>query len=195
MHRSKSLKNGYRADIDGLRALAVLSVFLFHLWPNILPGGFLGVDVFFVISGYLITGIILREHYQQTFSFFHFYVRRIKRIFPALFVVLILSAIVAIFLLQPETYTDFMKSARYASMQLSIFLFSRKVDYFSEGFSQQPLLHTWSLGVEEQFYLFWPLLIFLCFRFINRSQTTDDGQPLPISEVPDLSFLPLIFDS
>ena len=138
MHLSRSLGSEYRADIDGVRALAVLSVFLFHLQPDLLPGGFLGVDVFFVISGYLITGIILRQHHQQTFSFLHFYARRIKRIFPALFVVLVLSAIVAIFLLQPETYTNFMKSAHYAAVQLSNFFFSRKVDYFSEGFSRQP---------------------------------------------------------
>ncbi len=170
MHLQSS-KTKYRADIDGVRALAVLSVFLFHLHPSLLPGGFLGVDVFFVISGYLITGIILREHHLRTFSFAHFYARRVKRIFPALFVVIILSAVIAIFLLPPEGYINFMKSARYASGQFSNFFFARKVDYFDEGFSNQPLLHTWSLGVEEQFYLFWPFLIFLCFRFWNRSNT------------------------
>ncbi len=169
MHHPAPIKREYRADIDGLRSIAVLSVFLFHLQPGLLPGGFLGVDVFFVISGYLITGIILREHHLRTFSFSHFYARRIKRIFPALFVVLAFSAVVATFLLVPETYTNFMQSARYAAAQLANFFFSQKVDYFSEGFSGQPLLHTWSLGVEEQFYLFWPLLIYICFRFFNNS--------------------------
>ncbi len=173
MHHSTSPGSEYRADIDGLRTIAVLSVFLFHLQPSLLPGGFLGVDVFFVISGYLISGIILREHHQRKFSFIHFYARRIKRIFPALFVVIVLSALVATFLLVPETYTNFMKSARYASAQLANFFFSQEVDYFSEGFSGQPLLHTWSLGVEEQFYLFWPLLIFLCFRFFHGSKAPD----------------------
>ena len=176
MHHSASRRSAYRADIDGLRSVAVLSVFLFHLQPGLLPGGFLGVDVFFVISGYLITGIILREHHLRTFSFTHFYARRIKRIFPALFVVLLFSAVIALFLLIPETYKNFMQSARYAAAQLANFFFSRKVDYFSEGFSGQPLLHTWSLGVEEQFYLFWPLLIFVCFRFFNNADIAGRNQ-------------------
>jgi len=169
MSQSILPKREYRADIDGIRALAVLSVFIFHINPQLLPGGFLGVDIFFVISGYLITNIILRENHLDSFSFLRFYVRRIKRIFPALFVVLILSSIVAALLLRPEMYVNFMKSARYASAQLSNFFFSQKVDYFSEGFSGQPLLHTWSLGVEEQFYLFWPLLLFLCFKLFRSA--------------------------
>lgn len=149
-----------------MRALAVLSVFLFHLRPDLLPGGFLGVDVFFVISGYLITGIIVRESLLGTFSFSHFYARRVKRIFPALFVVLFLATLIATFLLTPETYVNYMKSGRYAAAQLSNLFFMQNVDYFEEGFSGQPLLHTWSLGVEEQFYLVWPLIIYLCFRYI-----------------------------
>ena len=149
----------------------MLSVFLFHLQPHLLPGGFLGVDVFFVISGYLITGIIVRENHLGTFSLKHFYARRVKRIFPALFVVLALSSLLATFLLTPETYVKYMQSARYASAQLSNFFFAQTVGYFEEGFSGQPLLHTWSLGVEEQFYLVWPLLIYLVFR-IFRSRTT-----------------------
>ena len=172
-HLKSNKKTEYRTDIDGIRALAVLSVFIFHLNPDLLPGGFLGVDIFFVISGYLITGIIQREHHLQTFSFVHFYARRVKRIFPALFVVLLLSAFIATFLLPPETYINFMKSARYASAQLANIFFSREVGYFNEGFSGQPLLHTWSLGVEEQFYLFWPLLIFLCFRMLNKPKAVD----------------------
>ena len=117
----------YRPDIDGLRAIAVLSVFLFHLQPGLLPGGFLGVDVFFVISGYLITGIIWRENALGVFSFRHFYSRRIKRIFPALFVVLVLSALVSIVLLTPEAYFNFMKSGRYASAQFANFFFARDI--------------------------------------------------------------------
>ena len=146
----------------------MLSVFLFHLQPSLLPGGFLGVDVFFVISGYLITGIIVRENHLGTFSLTNFYGRRVKRIFPALFVVLALASVLATFLLTPETYVRYMQSARYASGQLSNFFFAQKVGYFEEGFSGQPLLHTWSLGVEEQFYLVWPLLIYLVFR-VSRS--------------------------
>lgn len=177
MQSNNPARQKYRKDVDGLRAIAVLSVFLYHLQPELLPGGFLGVDVFFVISGYLITGIIVREHHQQCFSFSHFYARRIKRIFPALFVVLALSACVALLLMTPESYINFMKSGRYAAAQLSNFFFSQKVDYFSEGFSAQPLLHTWSLGVEEQFYLFWPLLIYTCFRCFQSQKTPALSQP------------------
>lgn len=164
----------YRPDINGLRAIAVLSVFFFHLFPGLLPGGFLGVDIFFVISGYLISSIILRENRQGNFSFQHFYARRIKRIFPALFVALLVFFPVAIFLLIPETYINFMRSARYAAAQLANFFFARSVSYFDEGFSGQPLLHTWSLGVEEQFYLFWPLLIVLCFQLLKKSKVLAD---------------------
>lgn len=170
----KSSGREYRTDIDGIRALAVMSVFFYHLDPNMLPGGFLGVDVFFVISGYLITGIILRESRLKTFSFVNFYTRRVKRIFPALFVVLLLSGLIGTLLLPPETYLNFMKSARYASAQLANMFFSQKVGYFSEGFASQPLLHTWSLGVEEQFYLFWPLLIYLCFKIFDRTGKKTD---------------------
>ena len=176
----KSSKREYRADIDGIRSLAVLSVFFFHLQPDLLPGGFLGVDVFFVISGYLITGIVLRQNHLGTFSFSHFYARRIKRIFPALFVVLLLSGLVATFLLPPNTYADFMASARYASVQFANFFFSREVGYFNEGFSGQPLLHTWSLGVEEQFYLFWPLLIYFCFWIFRKSTALKINQKIAV---------------
>ncbi len=155
----KPSRSNYRPDIDGLRSVAVLSVLIFHIHPALLPGGFLGVDIFFVISGYLISRIIVSESIQGTFSFTNFYARRIRRIFPALFVLLTICALAAILLLSPETYTNFMKSARYASAQLANFFFSRDVDYFDEGFSNQPLLHTWSLGVEEQFYLVWPLCL------------------------------------
>ena len=172
----------YRPDVDGLRALAVLSVFLFHLQPSLLPGGFLGVDVFFVISGYLITGIIARETHLGTFTLTQFYARRVKRIFPALFVLLVLSSVVAILLLMPETYVNYMKSARYASGQLSNFFFAQTVGYFEEGFSGQPLLHTWSLGVEEQFYLIWPLLIYICYRISQRRQTSNRANPSNVVE-------------
>ncbi len=180
MDQAPSSARAYRADIDGMRAFAVLSVFIYHLRPGFLPGGFLGVDVFFVISGYLITGIILREQHLRTFSFAHFYARRVKRIFPALFVLLILSCFVGTFLLVPETYANFMKSGRYASAQLANFFFADHVGYFEEGFAGQPLLHTWSLGVEEQFYLFWPLLIFICFRFAPVSYSADSGEGSPV---------------
>ena len=107
---------------------------------------------------------------MECFLFSHFYARRVKRIFPALFVVLLFSSFAAILVLPPESYSNFMASARYAAAQLSNFLFSREVSYFDEGFTGQPLLHTWSLGVEEQFYLFWPPFIFACFLLFSSSQ-------------------------
>ncbi len=170
MNYSTSTQN-YRADIDGLRSIAVVSVFLYHLQPQLLPGGFLGVDVFFIISGYLITNIIVRENLYGVFSFRRFYARRVKRIFPALFVVIALFTPLAILSLAPETYINYMKAGRYSAAQLANFLFARKVGYFNEGFQGQPLLHTWSLGVEEQFYLFWPLLLFFCFFFFKKQTT------------------------
>ncbi len=163
----------YRADIDGIRSLAVLSVIVFHLNADWLPGGFLGVDVFFVVSGFLITNIILRENKLKSFTFKNFYARRVKRIFPALFATLIFSAAIGVFLLHPRHYRVFASSLCYASAQLANFFFARKVDYFDEGFAEQPLLHTWTLGVEEQFYLFWPLLIVFLFWLLRTKKQED----------------------
>jgi peptidoglycan/LPS O-acetylase OafA/YrhL len=150
----------YRADIDGLRAISVIAVLVFHLNAEFLPGGFLGVDYFFVISGYLITRIIVKEIENNSFSFARFFARRLKRIFPALFTVLLASSIFAIISLPSDFFENFVKSLRYASAQLSNFLFVRKTDYFDDTSELRPLLHTWSLAVEEQFYLVWPILIF-----------------------------------
>lgn len=152
----------YRSDIDGLRAISIISILLFHLNAAWLPGGFVGVDIFFVISGYLITKIILKE--GRGFSFIEFYCRRIKRIFPALFVMLLLTSLLAVISLPAVYYENYFKAFRYSAIQLSNFFFSRKIGYFDEGSELHPLLHTWSLGVEEQFYLVWPLIIF----FFNR---------------------------
>jgi len=162
----------YRSDIDGLRALAILSVFLFHLNPGWLSGGFIGVDFFFVISGYLITRIVVRECQSGSFSFMQFYARRVRRIFPALFAVLLGCAAVSVLSLPSDYYGNFFKSFGYASAQASNFFFARKAGYFDDGSDLQPLLHTWSLGVEEQFYLAWPLLIFLCFKLQGRKRVS-----------------------
>lgn len=161
---------GYRKDIDGLRSIAVLSVVLYHLGIDWIPGGFVGVDIFFVISGYLITGIIVREVTERRFTLWEFYSRRIRRIFPALFLVLFCSAIAGVLILMPNDYQLFFKALKYASQQLSNFLFARGVDYFAVNHAPSPVLHTWSLAVEEQFYLFWPLLILLVARFLSLSK-------------------------
>lgn len=155
----------YRKDIDGLRALAIISVFLFHLNNNFLPGGFVGVDIFFVISGFLITGIIVKEIKEKRFSFSNFYLRRIRRIFPALFLVLFISLIVATLILIPANFAAFAKALRYATLQASNILFMKKTDYFAPQIDGNLLLHTWSLGVEEQFYVVFPIILVILSKF------------------------------
>ncbi|MEZ0156080.1 MAG: acyltransferase family protein [Candidatus Reddybacter sp.] len=159
----------YRPEIDGLRALAVVSVLIFHLNPAWLPGGFIGVDIFFVISGFLITSIISKELRRKEFSFSAFYARRAKRIFPALFTVLILCSLFAYISLPPDDYKSFFKALRYVFLQFGNVHFSQEVDYFAQGLSPSPLLHTWSLGVEEQFYLLWPLLLALSYKWLPQT--------------------------
>lgn len=160
------VKNGralilkYRADIDGLRAIAVLSVLAFH-YNAALPGGFTGVDVFFVISGFLITQQLAGEIASGTFSILNFYDRRIRRIVPALAVVLLTTLWLGKFLLLPGDYKSMAASAAYAAFGASNFFFLSNTGYFDQSSDLMPLLHTWSLGVEEQFYLVWPLLLAL----------------------------------
>lgn len=156
-----SNKRAYRPDIDGLRAIAVLSVVLYHYGAFWLPGGFTGVDVFFVISGYLITGILRREVESGEFSLLNFYARRISRIVPALFVVLVATLVAGWFVLMPGDFAELGSSAAYAAIGFGNFFFLGNTGYFDQAADLQPLLHTWSLGVEEQFYFVWPILIFL----------------------------------
>lgn len=151
----------YRADVDGLRAVAVVAVALFHADLGIASGGFVGVDVFFVISGFLISSIVLKELAEQRFSLLDFYERRIRRIFPALFTVIAASFVVAALWFPPFDFIEFGSSAIAAAAFFSNFHFQRKADYFAPEAETQPLLHTWSLGVEEQFYLLAPLLLML----------------------------------
>ncbi len=160
----------YLPHIDGLRGIAVLAVVLFHLDFTVFQGGFVGVDIFFVISGYLITGIIVRDVQKDDFSFARFYARRIRRIFPALFFVLFGTIILAIFFSGPVQFSDTLKSVRMASAQISNFYFARELDYFALDQTFAPLLHTWSLGVEEQFYLIWPLLLVGINRFFGMQR-------------------------
>jgi peptidoglycan/LPS O-acetylase OafA/YrhL len=154
----------YRPDIDGLRAIAVLLVLNFHAFPEAMPGGFIGVDIFFVISGFLITGIIVRELDQQRFSLVAFYNRRIRRIFPALIVVLCTTLVLGWLWLLPVAYmqlgADVFASAAFFS-NIALLLQS---GYFDIESGKKPLLHIWSLGIEEQFYLFWPLILMLIAR-------------------------------
>jgi len=157
----------YRRDIDGLRAVAVLSVLVYHLNKSWLPGGFVGVDIFFVISGFLITRIIVSEIEGGSFSFSRFYARRVRRIFPALFAMLFVSGFFAWAMLPVAEYRSFFQDLKMAGAQISNFHFAREVEYLGIGIDASPLLHTWSLAVEEQFYLVWPLL---CLGCISLSQ-------------------------
>lgn len=154
----------YRADIDGLRALAILPVVLFHADIPGFGGGYVGVDVFFVISGYLITSIILRELDTGSFSLINFYERRVRRILPALFVTLLATALLASLMLYPREAKDYARSLVAATLFVSSIFFYQKSGYFDLEAERQPLLHTWSLSVEEIFYLIFPLLMLLLWR-------------------------------
>ena len=149
----------YRADIDGLRAISVLSVLAFHLGVSRAPGGFIGVDVFFVISGFLITSLIAGDLEQSRFSLRRFYERRIRRIAPALAVVLAATTAGAAWLLFPAPFRDYGQSLVAATLSASNIYFWQTSNYFSAPAGALPLLHTWSLAVEEQFYLVFPLLL------------------------------------
>lgn len=153
---------GYRPDIDGLRALAVLSVIFYHTGFTAFKGGFVGVDVFFVISGYLITRNIASEVQKDTFSFANFYMRRARRLFPALFFTAAVSLAIGAALMIPYHLVDFAKSLVFSIIPASNIYFWKTAGYFSSEAILKPLLHMWSLSVEEQFYLVWPsVLIFL----------------------------------
>src|SRR5688572_16591631 len=151
----------YRRDIDGLRAIAVMSVVLYHYAPGTFPGGFVGVDVFFVISGFLITRLIHDAVIANNFSFADFYLRRVRRLFPALLFTLLASTLAAILFLSPNHLTQYGGSLVSAIFSVSNFYFWRQSGYFDAAADTKPLLHTWSLSVEEQFYLVWPAVLVL----------------------------------
>ena len=169
------MKISYRPEIDGLRAIAVLSVIFFHSNKSIgnfilFSGGFLGVDIFFVISGYLITSLILNEiNITQNFSFKNFYQRRARRILPALLFVIFFSIFFAYLFLLPSDFNDYIKSIFY-----SLFFTSNYFFYFSGELYDatpsllKPFLHTWSLSVEEQFYLLYPIILYFSFKYFKN---------------------------
>src|SRR6202158_3967655 len=162
MFSSASTK--YRPDIDGLRAIAVMLVVNFHAFPEAMPGGFIGVDIFFVISGFLITGIIVRELDQQRFSLLAFYNRRIRRIFPALIVVLGATLVLGWLWMLPAAYAQLSADVFASAAFFSNIVLLLQSGYFDIESARKPLLHLWSLGIEEQFYLFWPLILMLVAR-------------------------------
>jgi peptidoglycan/LPS O-acetylase OafA/YrhL len=156
----------YRADIDGLRALAVVPVLLYHVGVPGFAGGFVGVDIFFVISGYLICGMIDADIRNGSFSLGNFYKRRILRILPALFVMLLTTSVLAYVYCLPVELIDFSKSLASAVGSVANFYFAQSTGYFDGPAETKPLLHTWSLGVEEQFYFIAPLLMLLVYRLV-----------------------------
>ena len=159
----------YRAEIDGLRALAVVPVILFHAGIGIFKGGFVGVDIFFVISGYLITSIIIKELDDGSFSIAKFYERRARRILPALFLVILACVPFAWTWLPSVKFNDFFQSTVAVLLFASNILFWREADYFDTSAEEKPLLHTWSLAVEEQYYVIFPLALLLLWRYGRRT--------------------------
>lgn len=155
----------YRPEIDGLRAIAVISVILFHAGFDAFSGGFVGVDIFFVISGYLITSILIEDIENKRFSLINFYERRTRRILPALFFMLICCLPFAWMWMFPNQMKDFSQSLAAVSLFASNFLFWKESGYFALASEEKPLIHTWSLAVEEQYYIFFPIFLFLFWRF------------------------------
>lgn len=162
------LHANYRPDIDGLRAVAVLAVLIFHGFPKILPGGFIGVDIFFVISGYLISGIIFSALEKNQFTFRNFYARRVRRIFPALLTVLMACLAFGWWILLPNEFAALGKHILGGTGFSSNFVLWREAGYFDVAAKSKPLLHLWSLGIEEQFYLLWPFLLWAAWRARHR---------------------------
>lgn len=154
----------YRPDIDGLRAIAILSVIGFHAFPTIFKGGFIGVDIFFVISGYLITSIILENLYHNNFDLLEFYARRIKRIFPALLTIMFFSLFVGSLILTSDELQQLGKHVIGGTFFISNFILWNESGYFDNTDYTKPLLHLWSLGVEEQFYIIFPILLLAAYK-------------------------------
>lgn len=179
----------FREDIQGLRALAVLSVVIYHISPFHLPGGFIGVDIFFVISGYLIIGQIYKKVLENRFAFKEFYVKRFKRLFPAYFATVAISSVFAFIYFLPGEFTNYSWSLISSCLYISNFYFYTKSGYFDTELQGSPLLHTWSLSVEEQFYALVPILLVVCYKFFKKKSV------LALILVAAISFLLCIYFS
>jgi peptidoglycan/LPS O-acetylase OafA/YrhL len=158
-----------KSELDGLRSLAVIPVVVAHAWSEILPGGYRGVDIFFVLSGYLIANLIVKETCSGTFTFSEFYRRRALRLMPAFFVVLIATILISWLIQTPSETEITLKTALFASFSASNYFLSGTGGYFSAEAETNPLLHTWSLAVEEQFYIFFPLVLFIILTRAPRA--------------------------
>ncbi|MDH5655527.1 MAG: acyltransferase [Spirochaetia bacterium] len=158
---SESFHPKYRPDIDGLRSVAVISVLIFHAFPEWLPGGFVGVDIFFVISGYLISTIIFKNLEKNNFSFLDFYMRRVRRIFPSLILVLLACYTFGWISLFADEYAQLGKHIAASAASVQNIILWQESGYFDNASDSKPLLHLWSLGIEEQFYILWPFFLWL----------------------------------
>jgi len=154
----------YNPSIDGLRGVAISLVLLFHIWPDYFSFGYIGVDIFFVLSGYLITQVIYTKLEQKTFSLKKFYRNRIRRIFPALIVVLASTMLIAYLFMFPSELKQLAKHAKSSALFYENFRLIGEIDYWDKSAILKPLLHFWSLAIEEQFYIFWPLLLMLAYK-------------------------------
>jgi peptidoglycan/LPS O-acetylase OafA/YrhL len=187
---ASSVRSGYRPDIDGLRAIAVLAVISYHVRAHVLPGGFTGVDIFFAISGYLITFNIATELRAGNFSLLEFYRRRVKRIMPVMLTVIAVVILTGYLVLLPEDLAAMAKSAVWSLGSMANVFFWRETDtgYFAIASAQLPLLHLWSLGVEEQFYLLWPLLLLLLWKltptFLSHTPASRVALLLALLSIP-----------
>ena len=161
MNKAVNEHRDYRPDIDGLRAIAVLMVVIYHAFPNVLPGGFIGVDIFFIISGYLISLTLFQNFRTSSFSIVDFYSRRIRRIFPALALVLLATGAFGWFVLRADEYQQLGKHIAAGAGFTSNLILWGESGYFDSAAVTKPLLHLWSLGIEEQFYLFFPIVLLL----------------------------------
>ncbi len=168
LEKLPQINKQYEPVVDGLRAIAVLAVLFFHFEPTGFSGGFIGVDIFFVISGYLITRNILSSISQGTFTFKDFYLRRVRRIFPAMFATMALVLILGVLIFFPAHLERLGESVRYAFLALSNVFFWKEAGYWDLSKDFKPLLHFWSLAVEEQFYLFWPALLYALVRLVKN---------------------------
>lgn len=166
--KSQPKRSDYRPDIDGLRAIAVLAVVIFHAFPSLVHGGFVGVDIFFVISGFLISKHIWEELDAGTFSIKTFYARRVRRIFPALSIVLLACIAMGWVILTPSEYEQLGKHTVAGAAFISNIVFWKEAGYFDNAADTKPLLHLWSLGIEEQFYIVWPLLLAFFWRYTRN---------------------------
>jgi peptidoglycan/LPS O-acetylase OafA/YrhL len=164
-NRMPTINKQFYPEVQGLRALSIIAVILFHFGIDTLPGGYIGVDVFFVISGFVITTMIRYEIERGSFSLVRFYKNRVVRLLPNLFLMLIATVCISYFVLQPYDFFQYAKSLQFSAVYLTNMVFARQQGYFDMSRDDKPLLHTWSLSIEEQFYLIFPLLLILLYKF------------------------------